>query len=774
MLNVLLHALTVSVALSCQQQDRRESAGDVSAVLSTAPSPVPSTDEDVRAAQVDLAEGNAWRATRRVHAALRDPERRSPEALLVMARSAAAWRGWTLVNAALAYEPWIDSRFGGEARELLARSALERGDATAAAAHAEAGVRAATNPAVRSARLVLLARALDRLDERRDSASAVYRRAADGLPAVREWLLLRAAGSTRDADERQRLYARVKDEAALARVPFTEAQALERFGMHLAAANAYEKLGDLPSAYRLRLTSDYDRPLRSGLEAGLLGYIQRDARGENLARAIEVLDAAFTQLDAATQLMVTRRAADGGLSARVASGYAGVPRAQLTDADVIAWARALIAVGRPREAVTRLGARRFAAASAAEAQYLRALGQVRSRSTSAGRTTLQRLISTHRTSRFAADGLYLLADLEADAGRESRARDLLQRACTHTAAGHFSDEACFRAGVLSFALGDARRAATAFDALPRRFPNSAEVLPALYWSGRSWQRLRDTARARARWREVMEREPLSYYASRSAERLDTNQRMPRTSPLPTDPAFAPALTRAAILDHLGMDAEERFEYEAIQREALATPAGALAAGAALLERGESIRAIRLGWRAIGAARTARDSAGRMDERGYALVYPIFHELELIARARQNNLDPALVAAVIRQESSWNPRALSRAGARGLMQIMPSVGEAIARSKGYPVWDPALLYDPDVSLELGTAHLRAALAEYSSLPRALAAYNAGGSRVNRWARRTGASDPELFVERIPFVETRDYVRIVMRNAEIYRVLHDLKR
>jgi soluble lytic murein transglycosylase len=129
--------------------------------------------------------------------------------------------------------------------------------------------------------------------------------------------------------------------------------------------------------------------------------------------------------------------------------------------------------------------------------------------------------------------------------------------------------------------------------------------------------------------------------------------------------------------------------------------------------------------------------------------------------------------VIRQESSWNPRALSRAGARGLMQVMPSVGEAIARSRGFPVWDPVLLFDPDVSLELGTDHLRAAIAQYNSLPRALAAYNAGGTRVNRWVRRTGASDPELFIERIPFVETRDYVRIVLRNVEIYRALHGLK-
>jgi soluble lytic murein transglycosylase len=109
-----------------------------------------------------------------------------------------------------------------------------------------------------------------------------------------------------------------------------------------------------------------------------------------------------------------------------------------------------------------------------------------------------------------------------------------------------------------------------------------------------------------------------------------------------------------------------------------------------------------------------------------------------------------------------------------MQIMPRTGQAIARSQRYPMWDPQLLFVPEVSLDLGTLHLRAVLSEHSSLPRALAAYNAGGSRVRRWNRLTGASDPEIFIERIPFVETRDYVRIVMRNVELYRALHGLRK
>jgi soluble lytic murein transglycosylase len=106
-----------------------------------------------------------------------------------------------------------------------------------------------------------------------------------------------------------------------------------------------------------------------------------------------------------------------------------------------------------------------------------------------------------------------------------------------------------------------------------------------------------------------------------------------------------------------------------------------------------------------------------------------------------------------------------------MQVMPNVGRAIARSRGYPLWDPALLFDPAANLELGTSHLAAALRQHPDLTRALAAYNAGDSRVRRWNRKAGVGDPEVFAERIPFDETRDYVRIVQRNVEMYRVLYD---
>jgi soluble lytic murein transglycosylase len=105
-----------------------------------------------------------------------------------------------------------------------------------------------------------------------------------------------------------------------------------------------------------------------------------------------------------------------------------------------------------------------------------------------------------------------------------------------------------------------------------------------------------------------------------------------------------------------------------------------------------------------------------------------------------------------------------------MQIMPEVGRQLASSLGFTTWDVALLYQPDVSLQLGTFHLSHLLRGYPDIARALAAYNAGSSRVDRWSTKPGVEDPEVFVERIPFVETRDYVRIVQRNRAIYRSLY----
>jgi len=767
-------AVGAAGATACERVPARAPTGEVAVRLPAPPPFIESADSDVVAAQAELADGRAWPATKRIVPVVRQSARRTPEAMLVTARAIAAWEGWDELRKTLEPEPWLATRFDGEGYELLAKSALERGDAVAAREHASLALRRARDPTARAVRLVLLARALDRLNLR-DSAAVTYRRAAAALPTVREWLVLREAGVTRAPEDRERLYSSLRLPSVRARVAYTEAQTLARFNMDLAAATAYERLGDMPSSYRLRLASDYDRALRSGLRAGLLGYLQRDATGEALQRGLEVLDASFPKLDETSELVVARLAFAGGLPARAAAGFARVPNALMTDADVVLWGRALIGAGRPAAADSLIGNRRLAAGpAAAEARYVRAYALVRAGAGVRARAAIARVLTLHGSTSFAADARYLLADLESDAGRDTRARALFEAACNAIPAGTYSDDACMRAGVLALALGNARRAALILDTLPVRFPESVDAVAALYWAGRAWARVGDSVRARDRWRTVIARDPLSYYATRSVARLDTAVWSPVLTPIPPSPMYQSALGRAAALRQLGMTTEEGYELDQIERDASATPALALGAGAALLHRGDAPRAIRLGWRAVAAARSTRDSSARDDDRGYLLVFPLLRDVELLARARANDVDPAVVAAVIRQESGWNPRAESRAGARGLMQVLPRTGEEIARSRRYPAWDPELLFVADVSLELGTTHLGAALSQYNDLERALAAYNAGASRVRRWMERLGANDPELFVERIPYVETRDYVRIVLRNAELYRALHGLRR
>ncbi|HEY0994663.1 MAG TPA: lytic transglycosylase domain-containing protein, partial [Gemmatimonadaceae bacterium] len=299
------------------------------------------------------------------------------------------------------------------------------------------------------------------------------------------------------------------------------------------------------------------------------------------------------------------------------------------------------------------------------------------------------------------------------------------------------------------------------------WPSAPDADAARYWGARARAQGGDPVAAEQRWRDLVARSPLSYYAMLAARRLDTAAWSPRvvrdTVTIPA--AVGEAVARMEALDLLGMDTESRFELDALVAGAGRDSLRLLAVATALRDAGYPSRATTLAFRAIG--------EGVRDQRAYRLAYPVLHREALEEAARRNRLDPALVAALIRQESSFNPRARSPVGARGLMQLMPDVGRDIARARGYPLWDPALLYEPDVSLELGTSHLAAGLREWPSLVRALAAYNAGGSRVRRWAKKAGAADPEIFAERIPFDETRDYVRIVQRNVEIYRALYGWK-
>jgi soluble lytic murein transglycosylase len=298
-----------------------------------------------------------------------------------------------------------------------------------------------------------------------------------------------------------------------------------------------------------------------------------------------------------------------------------------------------------------------------------------------------------------------------------------------------------------------------------RYGNSGEASAARYWSGRAWAAAGDTARAHQRWREAATRDHVSYYGAASARRLGQEPWVPPAAPdsfarlEPVEAGFA----RIDLLNRLGMDVEAGLEADRLTADAYESVERMLSTAAGFRDRRDTPRSISLAQLAIG-------KGAPRDARVYRLLYPVVLRDVLIEESRATGLDPTLVAALIRQESRFVPRATSSAGARGLMQVMPDVGRTLARSLKFPLWDPVLLYQADVNAKLGTRHLADLFRQYDELPHILAAYNAGTSRVERWRTKEGVEDPEMFTERIPYVETRDYVRIILRNRDLYRALY----
>ena len=727
-------------------------------------------DTTLAAAEKALNEGHAWRATQLLAPVLKDSARRTPAAVLLAARAAAGWEGWSEVDRLLRGQPWLATQFDGAGYELLAHGALERGvDTVGAATYADSAVRHASDARSRATRQLLLARALDRL-EQRDSARANYERAASQLREVRDWLVLRAAGVTDDSSARARLLAQVRDPAARDRVAWTDALARERAHDYVGAAVRYAKLGAMASAYRLRLLATTDSAGRRALRDSIVQYVRARPGTSDARLAVDVLDKAFPSLTPAEQLVVARSAVASGPVARAVAAYAsGLAAPEATPRDRLNYGELLVRAGRYRDAATTLALVTSPSNLAAQAAYQRSRALLLGGNRTAARTALHAVVTKFRKDTAgASSALYLLGDLATDDGRDEQARGFFRTLYRAYPTSARADDARFRAALVSYVRGEMRAAASAFDSLTARYPRSAEATASRYWSGRAWAAAGNTTRAAERWRDVIAREPLSYYAGTSAKRLglppwsapggEAPDRFPRVG------AVDSAMHRITLLEQLGMDTEARFEYDALESAATASVDRLLATADALRDHGQTTRAIRLAWKLV--------DAGTRDGRVYRLAYPVVDQPELSRQARARDIDPPLVAAIIRQESSFNPRAVSVAGARGLMQVMPSVGQQVARSLGFPLWEPGLLFDPDANLELGVAHLASSIRQYGGdIPRVLAAYNAGGSRVRRWETKAGVKDPEVFAERIPFTETRDYVRIVQRNIDLYRALYE---
>jgi len=345
---------------------------------------------------------------------------------------------------------------------------------------------------------------------------------------------------------------------------------------------------------------------------------------------------------------------------------------------------------------------------------------------------------------------------------------------TNAAAAHW------RAGWLSYRLGKFSEAERMFDEQIRFYPSDKESAAALYWRGRLYETQdRKPANAAANYRAVVRAYQHFFYAQMARQRLTAlGSAVPVSQPgldrfqaavVPhldeTFPAESPHLAKARLLANAGLN-----DY--IAQEIAADPDSgswsALAEAQIYASYGEIYRAMRALKRALPSATSA--SIKSIPLVYWRILFPEAWWDTIKAESAKNNLDPYLVASLIRQESEFNPSVVSYANAYGLMQLLPSVGKAMAKEEGISHFQTFQLLDPETNIRLGTRYLRHMMERFGGTQEyALAAYNAGDERVVDWEAAGPYSGMDEFVESIPFTQTRDYVQGILRNEEIYRAI-----
>jgi soluble lytic murein transglycosylase len=360
-----------------------------------------------------------------------------------------------------------------------------------------------------------------------------------------------------------------------------------------------------------------------------------------------------------------------------------------------------------------------------------------------------------------------------------------------------ASEALFHVGFTRFVRNDSTGALAAWQAGTSYAPSSPTLQAQLhYWTGKAMVTAAGRG-AQDAFKQAAAAAPESYYGLRAQEQLGNTLSIASNTP-PTstdwlglsanevqernawlagfkttqerassDVVGLAASKRADALLELGLRTEASWEIDGISQQYAQS-----ADVAHLYALGDWISARDLPHLTLRVGRQMRDLVGlsNLPRAAQKQVYPAGWGDIVAEEAAHFGVDPLLVLAMMRQESSFDPRAQSGAQAMGLTQVVPSTARHIASRLGRDDFAMLDLFKPAVSVEFGTWFLSQLLVEYKGrvFP-ALTAYNAGGGNVARWLQRYG-DDPDLLVEQIPFSETQTYLRIVYDNYWHYQALY----
>ncbi len=374
----------------------------------------------------------------------------------------------------------------------------------------------------------------------------------------------------------------------------------------------------------------------------------------------------------------------------------------------------------------------------------------------------ERLAEQFPRHKLAAEALYAIGRIHQTHKDDARASRIYQGLAERFPATTVARDGRWRQGWMAYQRGEFGQAERGFASLVRLAPNSSEAHSALYWQARSLDKQAKHDRAEALYRRLIQDETQGYYALWAEKRLGQAPRPLALEAQPTvkRPALSARLAtyyrRSQALSQLGLIDFARRELDRLHQTAPNSPAFRQFFLAEYHRLEDHHRALRLA-RALAVGKRRRYD------------FPLAYWDVLQTHAQAQGLDPYLVLALIRQESLFDPQAVSRARAYGLMQLLPSTATKLLQ----PLPGAELrLADPDRNIALGTRYLRQLLSRYEdNLILGLAGYNAGPDAVEKWRSRFPHAEADEFVEHISYRETRNYVKKVLRNYRTYRRLYE---
>ena len=548
-----------------------------------------------------------------------------------------------------------------------------------------------------------------------------------------------------------------------------------RSDIELTLGRAYAALGDTTKAaealanvyYKMPTSADADAAyaaLKALPQAAAATVSQRRVRAELLIKARRFSDAADEYRDLAIHASPADR-----------------PTAELALAD------ALHRSGRNREAKAELNG--LAGVTGEQnAQRLYLLGEVAwaSNENEEFYRTVNELRQAAPTSPWLEAALLSVANLHLVHHEYDQALDAFRELQERFPNGGRASYAHWKAAWLTLRQGRNDEAKKQFEEQIALYPTGNETSAALYWRARLAEEDNQPGMARAFYQKLSDRYRNYYYAALGRERL---ARLPGAN---DPPGEYPLLDRVPPLDHAEKVtlAQPPSEDLHLQKAELLGNGGLIdfavrelqAASSSdggnwwLAETAELYSDTGHYDRAIEVMKHSVPSYFAVDipnlpREYWEALFPRPYWTDLKKFSIGNGLDPYLVASLIRQESEFNPVAVSRANAVGLMQLLPKTGKLVARQEKLKRYNPSQLYTPSVNLQLGTRYFRGMVDQFGgSFEYALAAYNAGSDRVEEWLGQGKYRDAQEFVESIPFTETREYVQAIMRNASVYRQLY----